>query len=539
MILGMSLIGHDPGFAVIKDGRIVDTVELERINGDRFGFGWALSSGKIRDDKPIKKAVENYIAETSFFWSKHSKCIRRVSVAGTYSPKKKVHKLHHRYALHFIACLNKKFNVSISNDILHVKHHLSHAALACFTSPFLSSIVVSIDGQGNDGYFKIYCQSNNHLVEMDSLPLQMGRTYEANALIIGGDFGIPQAVAGKLMGLSAYGNNLPHYYRQARRFITKFSSNKKFRRKFSKKTVKPTFNGVSDKNAQDWMKSFQVAWTDMIIGVLSKYVSADSNLCLTGGCALNGITNYRIYQTCTKNIYIPSNPNDAGLSCGAALYCYYDHEDNPYHPVNYQTPFLGIPILDYHDKDRYMQRKDYVGEVDLNQLSDILRNRKIVGIIGGNSEIGPRALGNRSIICDCTSPEMKDIINEKVKFREWYRPFAPVVRREDTGKYFNFDGDSYYMSYVVTVLSEVKTRIPAVCHVDGSARLQIVTKESHTLLYNLLSLYQEKFGIGVLLNTSFNIRGRAILSKLSDSFDVLDNTQLDGLYIDGHFWESL
>jgi len=201
LILGLHLIGHDPGFTVIEHGKIIDILELERINGDRFGLKWPLSGGKVVN---FKKHIKTYIDKTSFFWENYSSKIQSVATPGLY--RKKVYdKIHHQYIEYLIKYLNSKFKTNISTDISETGHHMSHAALACFTSPFNYSIIASIDGQGNDGYFNIYEQKNNELKQIKKYQLMLGQAYQANAKIINDQFGHPQAAPGKLMGLSSYG----------------------------------------------------------------------------------------------------------------------------------------------------------------------------------------------------------------------------------------------------------------------------------------------------------------------------------------------
>ena len=173
----------------------------------------------------------------------------------------------------------------------------------------------------------------------------------------------------------------------------------------------------------------------------------------------------------------------------------------------------------------------------LNQkkLIKFLTDGKIVGVVRGNSEHGPRALGNRSILCDPTKPNMKDILNEKVKHREWYRPFAPVVRQEDVSKYFEFEGESRWMSFCPKVKEEWKNILVSITHVDGTARVQTVAREQNEWLYDLLTDLDKATGIGVLLNTSFNIDGKPILSTYQDALEVFYNTQLDGLILSNYF----
>ena len=166
-------------------------------------------------------------------------------------------------------------------------------------------------------------------------------------------------------------------------------------------------------------------------------------------------------------------------------------------------------------------------KVDMKTLIEDLKNGKIVGLIQGECEIGPRALGFRSILCDPSYPDMKDTLNAKVKFREWYRPFAPACRYEDAPKYFNsvnFE-NMECMSFVAEVKEEYKEQLQSITHVDNTARLQTVTKESNPFFYDLLTEWD-----GVLLNTSFNVQGKPILNTLKDAIDILNKTQLDYVY---------
>jgi carbamoyltransferase len=160
---------------------------------------------------------------------------------------------------------------------------------------------------------------------------------------------------------------------------------------------------------------------------------------------------------------------------------------------------------------------------------------KIIGVVQGCSEHGPRALGHRSIICNPSIPEMKDILNHKVKHREWYRPFAPVVRLEDVSKYFEWDKESRWMSFCPLVKEEWREKLPAITHVDGTARVQTVTKEQNEWLYNLLTEFNELTGIGVLLNTSFNVNGKPILSTYKDAFEIYNKTELDCLLLEDYY----
>jgi carbamoyltransferase len=167
-------------------------------------------------------------------------------------------------------------------------------------------------------------------------------------------------------------------------------------------------------------------------------------------------------------------------------------------------------------------------------VNDIVKGN-IIGIARGNSEHGPRALGNRSIICNPAISDMKDVLNEKVKHREWYRPFAPVVRLEDVSKYFEWEGESRWMNFCPLVKEEWREKLPAITHVDGTARVQTVTREQNEFIYDLLTEMDKQTGVGVLLNTSFNVNGKPILTSLKEAFQVFQTSQMDGLIIENYY----
>jgi carbamoyltransferase len=196
--------------------------------------------------------------------------------------------------------------------------------------------------------------------------------------------------------------------------------------------------------------------------------------------------------------------------------------------------YLGSEVRDKNELTRILFERRGV-KLNINKLSDELIDGKIVGVVRGRCEQGPRALGNRSIICDPTIDGMKDILNARVKGREYYRPFAPVVRLEDVNKYFEWDRESKWMGYCPAVREEYKDILKAITHVDGTARVQTVTKEQNSFLYDLLTIMSYKKGIGVLLNTSFNIAGRPILNSYKDALWVLDNKDMDAVVLEDYY----
>ena len=276
----------------------------------------------------------------------------------------------------------------------------------------------------------------------------------------------------------------------------------------------------------------QEAFERAFFSVLDRY---DPNvpLILTGGCALNVLVNEKVKCLYNRPLYVPPNPHDGGLSLG--------------HLFRYKEPtkqvditYSGLPLLNKRTDLKFYVAKYNATKITKKEIAELIKDGKILGLVYGDSEVGPRALGNRSIVCDPNIADMKDILNSKVKFREWYRPFAPFCKKEDANKYFssrNFD-NLEYMSYAPDVKQEYRDKLPAITHVDGTARLQVVTEESHSHFYELLTEFGKISETNVLLNTSFNIRGYPILSTIEDALYALNNTQMDYVIIEDFIFKK-
>ena len=203
--------------------------------------------------------------------------------------------------------------------------------------------------------------------------------------------------------------------------------------------------------------------------------------------------------------------------------------------------YTGPYLKDRESLGEYIQycSSSISSEVDLEKVADNLIKGKILGLARGRSEHGPRALGNRSILCNPAVKDMKDILNAKVKNREPYRPFAPVVRLEDLNKFFEWELPSEHMNFSPLVKEEWREKLASITHVDNTARVQTVTKDQNIFLYELLSLINEKNGVGVLLNTSFNVAGKPILNSIKDAFELFESTEMDNLLIENTYLEKM
>lgn len=453
-----------------------------------------------------------------------------------------------------------------ANNYVAGNHHESHAYGVFYQSPYKEALVFSFDGGGDDGMFNVYRaikgqdielleQVKNPIMGHPHIYYNLGFAYAVFGqylkdiqydCLADGNLVWP----GKIMGLVSYGKWREEWLKY---FIDFFKSHPdgagndyQIKLNILGDAIGVPFdvdNKLEGEVAYDVAATAQRAFEDCFIEVALPYFEKypDLPVCITGGCALNILLNTRINQEFNKEVFVGPNPSDCGIALGLML-----KHLKPDAPVD--ITYKGIPILDqsvlaetlshFPHVKKLMKRNEYYHpheQMDPSILIKDLHKGKIVGVVQGQSEHGPRALGHRSILCNPSITNMKDILNDKVKHREWYRPFAPVVRLEDVSKYFNFEGDSRWMSFCPTVKEEWRQKLAAVTHVDNTARVQTVTKEQNEWLYDLLTDFEKESGIGVLLNTSFNVNGKPILSTYKDAFKIFENTQLDCLLLEEYY----
>ena len=416
-------------------------------------------------------------------------------------------------------------------------HHLAHAASGYYLSEFDEALILSIDGGGqdyNDVFFtRIYKGNESVIIPLDSPDVNLGGAYgkigsPISEIKPGPDSNTDSLVyAGKVMGLCAYGNIRTEWIE----FMVNFYDSKaqSLTALGNVTGLDLSFNSLKGQLSYDLAATSQFIFEQFVLEILKPYIDEYDNFILVGGCALNVLFNQRFKKLLdekNKNLYVPSNPNDCGLSLGQYLI------HNPNVDVNV---YSGFDILD-RDKFEYYKDKYQAHKIDTQEIVDLLKEGKIIGLVEGCSEIGPRALGNRSIICDPSFPNMKDTLNAKVKFREWFRPFAPVCRLEDKDNFFDDAYESEFMSYAPKVKEQYKQQLKTITHEDGTARLQTVTKDQHSTFYNILSELDKSDEIPVILNTSFNIKGRPILTTIEDAIYVLENTELDYLIVENYLF---
>ena len=591
-ILGISAFYHDSAAAIINNGEIVAAAQEERFtrikHDSSYPFNaikFVLNFSKTRlsevdtivfHEKPFLKferLLETYVATAPKGFAQFSKAM----------PAWLREKLFQKKML--IDLLKKHdSNFDGSKKIMFSEHHLSHAASAFFPSPYEKAIVLTADGVGEWATTTVAIGNKNNIEIKKEIhfPHSLGLLYSAFTYYTG--FKVNSGEY-KLMGLAPYGS--PKYenlikdnlvdikddgsFRLDQNFFNYATgltmTNEKFHNLFGQKPR----NSKKEKITQFHMDiacSIQKVTEEIMIRLCTslKKEYGIPNLCLAGGVALNCVANGKILKKkIFDNIWIQPAAGDAGGSLGAALAYWYLELNQKREKTNkdlMQGSYLGPFFTNAEIKKTLEEIGADYNELDdmkiIDQTSEDLAKGKAVGWFQGRMEFGPRALGARSILGDARSGKMQKNLNLKVKYRESFRPFAPSVLREDLNDWFDIDNDSPYMLLVANVkenkkkemsaeennlfgiekLNIIRSEIPAVTHVDYSARIQTVHKNTNEIYYKLIKKFKEKTNCPVIVNTSFNVRGEPIVNSPKDAFNCFMGTELDTLVIGNFYLEK-
>ena len=584
-ILGISAFYHDSAATILVDGKIIAAAQEERFtrkkhdpsypyNAIEFVLNYA--NLKLNDvdqiiffEKPFLKferLLETYVA----FAPKGFKSFCRAM------PIWLKDKLFQKKML-FNELKRHDDNFKDEKKIYFSDHHLSHAASAFFPSPFKEAIVLTADGVGEWATTTVAIGKANNLEIKKEIhfPHSLGLLYSAFTYYAG--FKVNSGEY-KLMGLAPYGtpiyedkiiNNLIDIkedgtFRLNQKYFNYATGLTMTSKKFHNLFGAEPRNSKEDQLTQfhmDIAASIQKVTEDIMIK-LAKSLKEEfniPNLCLAGGVALNCVANGKILkEKIFDKIWIQPAAGDAGGSLGAALALWHIEQNNP-RVVSLNDDMQGSYLGPEYSQKEIQNELDKIGAVyeikneeDLiNQTAEDLSTGKAIGWFQGRMEFGPRALGNRSILGDPRSSEMQKNLNLKVKYRESFRPFAPSILKEDLTEWFNISEDSPYMLMVANInkdktikmtedqkklfgidkLNIKRSEIPAITHVDYSARIQTVHKETNERYYKLIKKFKEKTNCPVIVNTSFNVRGEPIVSTPSDAFNCFMGTELDKLVI--------
>lgn len=521
---------HNASVVLEHKGEILEIVEMERfLNVKNIGYAQYLPAGSRRN---LSELILEYFKD-NYGFDRYGTVIHQCCDTND-------NKLTSDISLHLY---HKMFP---ADNYVEMRHHHSHAAGAFYQSPFEKALVFSFDGGGNDGFFNAFiCDRENGPVVLDSA-MKYNKVDLGFAYMIFGEYiedirkesclSIGNLVySGKILGYQSYGKVVDEWYEPIKEFYRSIPEGRTYSEYINvlgdKIGLKFDINNrFKDDVAQNLAATSQRVFEDLFFEMVDPIIKKheDYPICLTGGCALNIVLNTKVKERYNRPVFVGPGPNDCGMAVGMILQCL-----KPKHA--YDVSYLGMPVVDKYILPREIEERGG-RKVSVDCIVNDLFLGRIVGVLQNRSEHGPRALGNRSIICSPLGPDMKDILNFKVKDREWYRPFAPIVRLEDVSEYFEWEGPSEFMSFCPKVKMSYRHILPSITHVDGTARVQTITKEKNPFMYDVLTLFKQRTNIGVLINTSFNLNGKPILSSYTDAFKIYERTQLDALYLNGYYF---
>ncbi len=584
-ILGISAFYHDSAAAVIIDGKIIAAAQEERFTRIKHDSSYPFHAVEfVLKFANLKLSNVDHIV---FYEKPFLKFERLLETYVAFAPKGFIQftkaipiwlreKLFQKRMI-FHSLKEHDEDFTNENKIFFSEHHLSHAASAFYPSPFKEAIVLTADGVGEWATATVAVGAGNKLEIKKEIhfPHSLGLLYSAFTYYTG--FKVNSGEY-KLMGLAPYGE--PKYETLIKENLIDVKSDGSFRlnqdffnyatgltmtnNKFHNLFGEKPRNGKRDKITQfhmDIASSIQKVTEDIMLSLASSLRKEFNipNLCLAGGVALNCVANGKILkEKIFENIWIQPAAGDAGGSLGAALALWHIEQNNP-RKINSNDSMKGSYLGPAYSQEIIEKELGKNGaefdvlpeEEIINKTAEDLSNGQAIGWFQGRMEFGPRALGSRSILGDARSSEMQKNLNLKVKYRESFRPFAPSILKDDVADWFELNIDSPYMLFVANVnsnktigmseqqkklfgidkLNVKRSEIPAVTHVDYSARIQTVYEETNPIYFKLLKKFKEKTNCPVIVNTSFNVRGEPIVNTPTDAFICFMGTELDKLVI--------
>ncbi len=583
-ILGISAYYHDSAAVLVRDGVIVAAAQEERFTRKKHDHNFPLQATRyclaeagidsasidavVFYDKPITKFSR--IMETYF--SVAPKGLQSYLMAMPLWIKQKLWIPMH-IERHLAQC-----GINQINDLLFTEHHESHAASAFFPSPFQSAAILTLDGVGEWATSSVAVGKDNdiNIIKELRFPHSLGLLYSAFTYFTG--FRVNSGEY-KLMGLAPYGQ--PKYVELIFDNLLDLKSDGSFKlnmayfgylddlkmtnQKFSDLFGGPERQSETDitQREMDIAASIQVV-TEEIVLKMAQYVhelTGEQYLCLAGGVALNCVANGRLLREGPfKDIFIQPASGDAGGALGAALLAWYKIFGNPRVVEREHDSMLGSylgPAFDDNEIELYLNKHGYSGKKHdkdtwAKEIARLIASEKVVGLFQGRMEFGPRALGGRSIIGDARSSKMQATMNLKIKYRESFRPFAPSCLEENAADFFDIDRPSPYMLIVADVkkerciervkgaekisfrdrINDERSDLPAITHVDYSARIQTVSKTTNPKYYSIIKEFEYLTGYGVIINTSFNVRGEPIVCTPEDAYRCFMRTDMDYLILE-------
>ncbi len=582
-ILGISCYFHDAAATLIKDGVVISAAEEERFS--RIKHDYEFPENAINFCLNLEGIETEDLDYIVFFEKPFVKFERLLLCTMQTFPRSM--KLFREAMITWLGdklwikhLLQNKLGVD-SSKILFSEHHLSHAASSFYCSPFSEAAILTVDGVGEwtTATLGIGRGTDIKLLKEIKFPNSLGLLYSAFTAFLG--FEVNEGEY-KVMGMAPFGD--PKYVDQVYEVVNvddeggfeldmdyfsfHYSTEKTFTKKFEKLFGDPrdpkaefftdasgypsyfeekpdNYDEIAKQNQYyaDIAASIQVV-TEQIMVKMANYAYKETglkHLCMAGGVALNSVANRKILsETPFEEIYIQPAAGDGGASTGAALYCYHGILGKPRNFVM-EHAYWGQEHSPADTRDFLKENNISYELVEddqklIERVVDSIQNGKVIGWHQGRFEWGPRALGNRSILADPRSTEMKDIVNVKIKFREPFRPFAPSILEEKAGEYFDIDEPekhypARFMLYVTDVREDKRDILPAITHVDGTGRLQTVRKDLNPKYHKLIETFGDATGVPVLLNTSFNLKGEPVVNTPAEAFSSFSASGMDLLVL--------
>ncbi len=589
-ILGISCYYHDAAAVLLQDGQLVAAAEEERFTRKKHDYDFpknaiqfCLKTGGLKGsdldyvvffEKPFRK-LDRILATVLATYPKSWKVFRESMISWVLDK------------LWVGSTLQQELGIP-KEKILFSDHHLSHAASAYLCSPFDESAILTVDGVG-EWVTAAAGVGRGNSIKLDQqieFPHSIGLLYSAFTAFLG--FEVNEGEY-KVMGMAPYGQ--PRYVDKVWKLVRQHqdgsfsldmdyfsfhhSTDRTFNSRFAdlfgeprdphmlfftEGTGFPTYFGTPPANVKELSKinqhyadiaaSIQKVTEDLLVNMASALQkrTGQKRLCMAGGVALNSVANSRILrESGFEELYIQPAAGDGGGALGAALWAYNTLLGHPrtfcMNRADWGQEYSQAEVSEFLTKNNIPHRRFDCEDQLLDHVVNRLSNGKVIGWYHGRFEWGPRALGARSIIADPGNPQMKDIVNAKIKFREPYRPFAPSVLAEHAEKYFELPHAAQhyparYMLYVVPVKENHHTTLPAITHVDGTGRLQTVFKSESPRYYKLIERFGQATGVPVLLNTSFNLKGEPIVTTPANAFNTYMKSEMEGLVLENFVLEK-
>jgi len=589
-ILGISCYYHDAAAVLLRDGKIVAAAEEERFTRIKHDYGFPSQAIKFCLETG---GIQGPDLDHVVFFEKPFRKLDRIlmSVLQTYPQSWKV------FRESMITWMIDKLWVGSTieselgipkSKVLFCEHHLSHAASAYLCSPFDEAAILTVDGVGEwvTGTWGVGRGNEMRLHQKMEFPHSLGLLYSAFTAFLG--FEVNEGEY-KVMGMAPYGQ--PRYVDKVWKLVKQnsdgsfaldmdyfsfhHSTEKTFNRRFvdlfgaprppkmqfyTEGTGFPKYFGDAPANYgeecrlnqfyADVAASIQRVTEELMLGMANKLYQQTGlkRLCIAGGVGLNSVANGRILrETPFEELYVQPAAGDGGGALGAALWAYHTLLGKPRNGcmdhAYWGRSYSAGEVSDFLREKNIPHQQIDNDDALLDTVVERLMQGKVIGWFQGRFEWGPRALGNRSILADPRNPEMKDIVNSKIKFREPYRPFAPSVLAERTEKYFDFPDavrhhPARYMLYVVPVRPAEQSHLPAITHVDGTGRLQTVFRKQNPRYYDLIERFGQATGMPVVLNTSFNLKGEPIVTTPANAFSTFSKSEMDCLVLENFLVEK-